>query len=637
MDIRSLIGPSSGVQDKPEPAPEPPQQIEKQHSLQDGTYSRHSTSSPTQSSRRQTVSSLLNEDESDYLKNRANDHANATTSPLLTSRVNSSPIGERSQSPLAKRPLLDSPELISKSVHTSPHLPKKPRIKEDVTSPRTKSTTPLQDTVVPGASMSSTNTTTTTDNKSPKTERTAIDREYLLAYKTTSEEGNSSPPPLRRESREGDFSTGHLPPKVEPRSSINTTNTHENPSSLPHSLPPPPKPRAASNATKSVQSAMDRSKEQNGSGSNDRKPNGSTSNSETSKGESARLLGMTKPRKYERPPIWAQSYRQLNNMRRIQMVNGPGGRNGDHQRQQISNRAQRPPMQQQQQSPHQRTGAPANYVNNLSQVDSKSGLPLSLTSVLPYEDITRKITEWLYVKLYNLEEQRQYVEVEVKVGQILDKKDDERLNLPITTEAVVNRDYAKTNTHFSSGVSEPQFKTACSFLDSIANETKGTDKPTRIAAMPMTSTRDLFFHNPKSPDNIRQTLNKDGDEVERILKQTVDHLVVFSPGDLLDYRVSISLEIPQTAADVDLSRLKVVNERYKNRLSYVHRAFEVDLTSVTSGPVTSHEIELEINKEMLLGYYDSLARKEKDSSLRFEELVRFTVDNTRLIMRKLSH
>ena len=44
-----------------------------------------------------------------------------------------------------------------------------------------------------------------------------------------------------------------------------------------------------------------------------------------------------------------------------------------------------------------------------------------LRGILPFNDLTRKITTWLYVTLVNLEEDKKHVEVEIKLGKIYDK------------------------------------------------------------------------------------------------------------------------------------------------------------------------------------------------------------------------
>ena len=99
-----------------------------------------------------------------------------------------------------------------------------------------------------------------------------------------------------------------------------------------------------------------------------------------------------------------------------------------------------------------------------------------------------------------------------------------------------------------------------------------------------------------------------------IRKQRISDLEILSPNNPFDYRISVNLEIPGSLCTLrDL--YNVVTEiskeseriphsiRKKDRMSYIHEAFQVDLTQVkqtrgTSEIVTthdtSHELEIEI-------------------------------------------
>lgn len=628
MDIRSLIGPPNVGVDAPDTS-EQASNPESQSSAQDASCSPAPSSSPA--SRRQTVSSLLNDDSSDYLQGRSErtvDTSKPQVSPTLTSREVSSPIDDRSQSPLSTRPLRDSPDQRVRSNHSSPSITKRALLLDEITSPKTAS-------AVSGVFSSARPAQHSSAFASRRSKSTSQDDP--LTTHNSNEEGNSSPPATSGETREEDSGIGHLPSKAVHHSTGlgtgSSPTTNEHPQRVP-SLPPPLKAQP-SISPGTERSTMQPVKELNGNGH----INGEIDEKENPKVAPTKAFPTltVKPKRYDEPPIWALSYRKLNNLRMIQTRTQGPLRHGDYQRQQASHRTNRPlHYQPHQQAHHASQKSQASRATTLSQIPSMSGLPVSLTDVLPYEDLTRKITEWLFATLHNLGDERQYVEVEVKLGQIMQRKIDKRLNLPVTTETVVSPDYARTQTFFQASMLEQQFKAAAAFLDALASESKGTDKPTRIVSYPVNSTRDLVFQ-PPGADNCRVTLNKEDQEIERIIKRRVDNLVVHSPGDLLDFRISISLELPVTGADIDLTQLAVKTERVKNRLSYVHRAFQVDLTSVVTDKVNNtQELEVEINKPLMLEYFDALSRGEKDASLRFEELIRFTLDNTRLILRKIS-
>jgi hypothetical protein len=136
-----------------------------------------------------------------------------------------------------------------------------------------------------------------------------------------------------------------------------------------------------------------------------------------------------KPKRYDIPPIWATSWKKAYAKNNTSKVNGSLGRR-----------------------------APATL----------SGLPTSITNVTPYEDLTRKITEWLFSNILELGDEKQYIEVEFKFGKICTKSNDQRLTLPVITETVLRPDYTRAETFFQAALSDEQFGRANTFLDELS-------------------------------------------------------------------------------------------------------------------------------------------------------------------------
>lgn len=268
-----------------------------------------------------------------------------------------------------------------------------------------------------------------------------------------------------------------------------------------------------------------------------------------------------------------------------------------------------------------------------------SGLPVSLNGVTPFEDLTRKVTEWLYSHLFQLGEERRYVEVELKLGTLNDKSTEKRLDLPVITETIIRPDFARQRSSFTSSMTDELFSRANTFLDSLV---EGPSKAEGVAKT-MTKTRDAIFESNQGTGKIRFSYNETGNLIEKISKTRISDMMIYSPGDLLDIRISISLETPISEEEPRQSSLMVRN---KNRQSYTQDGLQIDLTAVISNQQTknhsnraqtSKELEIEFDSRRLLEYFTSFQDQSDAQAMdKFEELVKLGLDNTRLIARKLS-
>jgi mRNA capping enzyme, beta chain len=121
----------------------------------------------------------------------------------------------------------------------------------------------------------------------------------------------------------------------------------------------------------------------------------------------------------------------------------------------------------------------------------------------------------------------------------------------------------------------------------------------------------------------------------QIIKSRIADLEIYNPRCQFDFRISISIESPW---DGRMDHLEPIgdgsNDRLKDRMSYRHGAYQIDLTQISyhdNQKPQQHELEVEISTEQIRKELDNL----KNSRLtRYEELVRGFIDNVRILCRQ---
>lgn len=278
----------------------------------------------------------------------------------------------------------------------------------------------------------------------------------------------------------------------------------------------------------------------------------------------------------------------------------------------------------------------------------------SIAGTVPYEDLTRRVSKWIYALLHQEVEpdQYQYVEIEFKFGRILHRETERRISLPTTTECAVTLDHDYT---FVPGVEEHMFATIHTFLKELARPHGGRKPPFRTTE---SRTDDYAYTAPAErhqtqgiPRNIRVSKDQDTQRSTAIHKNRIRDLYVHMPNEPVDLKFLMLLELP---ANMDGDRLRVFEEnerphsvRRKHRFSYIHQGTcsQVDLTKVVDGMVQgarpTYEVECELMTPELVGVYQRLiAEAERgvggDAGVAYEELVKCFVDNARVMARKFT-
>lgn len=143
---------------------------------------------------------------------------------------------------------------------------------------------------------------------------------------------------------------------------------------------------------------------------------------------------------------------------------------------------------------------------------------------------------------------------------------------------------------------------------------------------------------------------KTGNVLAKIVKARIADMNIHFPHLPLDCRISINIEWDWDGSVDEIERCQVTNkerppDRIKDRLSYKHGFYQVDLTQVTQGHPTSgnqgpqphagaakeHELEVELEARPLIEHGRMLMRQEPN---RYEDLVDGLVNNVRLLARR---
>ncbi|PPQ75512.1 hypothetical protein CVT24_013186 [Panaeolus cyanescens] len=277
-------------------------------------------------------------------------------------------------------------------------------------------------------------------------------------------------------------------------------------------------------------------------------------------------------------------------------------------------------------------------------------LSLSILGVEPMDEFIKQIADFIHHMimtrpLTDVAPQAR-VEVEAKIGLLRDKSSGQRLSLPILSEAILA---PGVDVRFESNMSSNQHR----HFNNLLNQLKTASDQPNHPSTPLGYTHhylvDSFFPpsdqglslgHPYDREKIRVTRDeKSGTVIESVRKIRLGDLNIVSPKNLADWRVSVNLEVPMPHP-VGIA----THKRRKDRLSYTHEEFVIDLTQVTTSaanepPQVLHELEIEIMRpELLLASaakrLDPNASEHEKSA--FDELIRAFVNNARILARNSS-
>ncbi|KAI0463678.1 hypothetical protein LJB42_002682 [Komagataella kurtzmanii] len=312
----------------------------------------------------------------------------------------------------------------------------------------------------------------------------------------------------------------------------------------------------------------------------------------------------SKPKRYKVKPVWARDFVPKVNLK----------------------------VQNERRTQDNHSKAFSNLVNN-GPTTSSSRFS-TFTGVIPYDDLTRSVTTWLYANLNSLSEKHpnleDILELEIKVGEVVSKATDKRIQLPVITETTLNNIFFLQECYFSINLEPVDHQSVEDFFKQLLKESK-------VTAL-RTDTIDRFFSHTgargkKTRLRVTQdTTTKRGDIV--IEKDKKSSLVIHLPKCRYDLKLTIALELPQNIPKDELIPEGSFSRR-KHRTSYIHKpsATQVDLTKVYEGnsKQENFEMELEIDSKQLLDVFKGIGGNND-----YESLIGTFLDNAKILMRELS-
>ena len=285
---------------------------------------------------------------------------------------------------------------------------------------------------------------------------------------------------------------------------------------------------------------------------------------------------------------------------------------------------------------------------------SNSAIPAPVQNIMNYaptEDLVRLIADYIYnfLVLNPLDN----IEIEVKLGVLIDTQTRERLWIPILSEAVIDPANPSLRTRFESDMPagvhrmfNNYLNKATSLTESEVKAAKANHSPPRVPLQYKHIYETDYFY--ESPDKGGQKLRvsrdtNTGAHLRTVIKMQVAELNIISPGTGFDWRLSINQEIPMPEPKLPESALKL--QRVKNRMVYKHSNYQVDLTQVhiskhnttsssrgDDGPSVTHEVEVEYHR---IDYLREQALKAKaGKSNQFADLVKAYIEGIRILTRQ---
>jgi hypothetical protein len=273
------------------------------------------------------------------------------------------------------------------------------------------------------------------------------------------------------------------------------------------------------------------------------------------------------------------------------------------------------------------------------------------------------VQDWLWLKLNELREVGNNpldgsIEIEAKIGTLIDVSTGDRLSWPLVSPVVVSEEFNK-NLKFESRMVEAQHMAMNKFLNKTLQETmqKGNEVPSGrvpmqykhiyetdsfepLSALGFQSLPPAFQRRTGRELRMRTTIDDKTKQIKaRIVKIHVANLHIFSPRDPYDCRITINLEANLDKPDLDPQALveppkdpsKASVDRQKDRLSYKHLAYSIDLTKVLiKGLGPQYELELEVDAGALRAQMDLVAQNKQNA---YSAIVEGFLDNATYLMR----
>ncbi|KAI1000124.1 hypothetical protein K3495_g8074 [Podosphaera aphanis] len=290
----------------------------------------------------------------------------------------------------------------------------------------------------------------------------------------------------------------------------------------------------------------------------------------------------------------------------------------------------------------------------------------SISGKKPTEHMTKVVADFFYLNVVSrsdlgeLSSRGVQIEIEAKLGEIIDKDTNQRFYLPVRSECILAE---VTRVGFRSSMTEQHHKKLNGFLNELVKKSQAPGpsgrpkvkidylhrreidvfyelpKHLRATLPSVVIERIPSHHNPK----VRVTYDqKSGNILAKIIKARICDLDIHSGiTGAFDCRISINFEMP---FDGKLDELVEFGERSnqspnrnKDRLSYKQSYYQIDLTQISAnlGNRTDkeHEVEIEISTDAVMNQGRLAANNQPNEYL---SLVEGLLNNIRVLSRYIS-
>ncbi|ORX75639.1 mRNA triphosphatase CET1 [Anaeromyces robustus] len=253
----------------------------------------------------------------------------------------------------------------------------------------------------------------------------------------------------------------------------------------------------------------------------------------------------------------------------------------------------------------------------------------SIFGILPLDDSINAISKFIeaHLSIPN-------VEIEGKLGVIMDNNTRERLYLPVQSETVLTRDFK--GIRFVSDMTIKQHENYNKLLNELVVEGNKPNAKSAFFSYRHIHQLDSFFQVQGHKENLRLSFDEKSQKVLTFIKKVnVGHLNIYLPNSPLDLRISVNIE---EEMDQNLIKDKQPSyERKKDRLSYKSHALQIDLTQVHQPSIDKkliHELEIELDSKLLYQEQMKLKNKQTYSQSQYYNILGLFMNSLRILSRR---
>ncbi|CAD6892330.1 unnamed protein product [Tilletia controversa] len=270
----------------------------------------------------------------------------------------------------------------------------------------------------------------------------------------------------------------------------------------------------------------------------------------------------------------------------------------------------------------------------------------------PIDEFTATIADWIYFHSQNLAN----VEIEAKIGTLVDKSTEMRLFMPVMTETVLMEN--TEGIRFVSQLMVNHHSAMNKLMNQLVTYTNVKGYPgSKIVykrqeeidhfhklepgSLPPAVLESLAGGEGQKEDKIRVTRDKHGKAKSdhAMVKRRIASLEIYCPKRAYDYRISINTETPVPLPKEDSISLFW---RDKNRVTYQHELIQVDLTLVQStfpltGTQITHELEVEFQdaSKLIAAGHEARSGGVSQDWTPFDDMCHIFLNNVRMLIRNM--